>query len=165
MWAWNVPYAMSAMSQNNPRISLRYNVFFVFTLCFVKTSAVGYWKRMMVMHEDVCNHWLGAGCREEIRTRVPSVSPCHTPCLRLFKQDLATEGNVLSMSMKYNFNGERNPIILSESGQRRPSRQKRQRTHSPCECSGQYFQHQICQLARFKIWQIDRDWSRRIMAC
>ena len=65
---------------NNPGISLRYNVFFVFTLCFVKTSAVGYWKRMMVMHGDVCNHWLGAGCREEIRTRVPSVSPCHTPC-------------------------------------------------------------------------------------
>ena len=56
------------------------NVFSVFTLCFVKTSEVGYWKRMMVMHEDVCNHWLAAGCRKEIRTRVPSVSPCHTPC-------------------------------------------------------------------------------------
>ena len=56
------------------------NVFSVFTLCFVKKSDIGYWKRMMVMHEDVCNHWLGAGCREEIRTLVPSVSPCHTLC-------------------------------------------------------------------------------------
>ena len=55
-------------------------IFCFHPLCFVKTSEVGYWKRMMVMHEDVCNHWLGAGCWEEIRNRVPSVSPCHTPC-------------------------------------------------------------------------------------
>ena len=124
MCACNVPYSMSPMCVNNLN-----NVFSVFTLCFVKTSEVGYWKRMMVMHEDVCNHWLGAGCREEIRTRVPSVSPCHTPCLRLFKQDLATEGNVLSMSLKYNFSSERNPII-SLLGQRRLFRQRQQRTHS-----------------------------------
>ena len=77
------------------------------------------------------------------RAPCPSVPPTPAP----FQTRSRTEGNLLSMSLKYNLGGERNPII-SLHGQRCLLRQRRQRTHSPGECSGQYFQHQICQLGR-----------------
>ena len=56
----------------------------------------------------------------------PSIPP--TPPVP-FQTRSRTEGNVLSMSLKYNFRAERNPII-SLHGQRRLDRQRQQRTHS-----------------------------------
>ena len=139
-------------------------IFCFHPLCFVKTSEVGYWKRMMVMHEDVCNHWLGAGCREEIRSRVPSVSPCHTLCA--FSNKISRQKEMFCQC-QWEIQFQRRKKSNYFVGERtKTSVQTKATTNAlPCECSGQYFQHQICQLARFKIWQIDRDWSRRIMAC
>ena len=61
---------------------------------------------------------------------MPSVSPCHTLCLRLFKQDLATEGNVLSMSMRNTISTEKEIQLFRRRADKdvRPDKSDNERT-------------------------------------
>ena len=107
--------------------------------------------------------WLMHRMLGSIRGNWDSRAPCHTP-LHLFKQDRGQKE--MFCQCHWNTILKQKEIQLFCCGQRRPLRQKATTSALPRWMQWPVFPTSNMSIGPwFKIWQIDHDWGRRIMAC